>query len=244
MAFISFTKTRGSLTIHIKIPLLHKYSGGGVAVFQERNGELCVLLGRRLHSPFAKRWTFPGGGQEFAENLFQTGIREFREETGCQLLGRFISRMGYLKIKKPLFKWQTTLIDTKQEINPVQNVWTKNYGGEFSEMLWVPVSSLKKYRLHPFVMKAVNAYFKKGVMKKYTPKKSSKKAFKTYKSPKSSYGNKNQSWVKAPEFASKPKAYPVRRVENDYTMRLVKVDKDGTKYFEPVYKHVVAQSGK
>lgn len=111
-------------------------------------------------------------------------------------------------------------------------------------MLWVPVSSLKKYRLHPFVMKAVNAYFKKGVMKKYTPKKSSKKAFKTYKSSKSSYGNKNQSWVKAPEFASKPKTYPVRRVENDYTMRLVKIDKDGTKYFEPVYKHVVAQSGK
>ena len=244
MAFISFTKTRGSLTIHVKIPLIHRYSGGGVALFQERNGEICVLLGRRLNAPFARRWTFPGGGQEFTETLFQTGIREFREETGCQLLGRFISRMGYLKIKKPLFKWQTTLIDTKQEINPVQNAWTKNYGGEFSEMLWVPISSLGKYRLHPFVKKAVKAYLKKGVMKKYTPKKSSKKAFREYESPKSSYGNKNQSWVKSPEFVSSPKTYTARRVETDYTMRLVKVDKDGTKYFEPIYKNVVAKSGR
>ena len=243
MAFISFTKTRGSLTIHIKIPLIHKYSGGGVALFQERNGEICVLLGRRINAPFARRWTFPGGGQEFTETLFQTGLREFREETGCQLLGRYISRIGYLHIKKPLFRWQTTLVESTQEINPVQNVWTKNYGGEFSEMLWVPISSLGKYRLHPFVKKAIKAYLKKGVMKKYTPKKNSKKTYKSYTSQKSSY-SKNKSWVQAPEFASKPRTYLTRRVENDYSMRLVKVDKDGTKYFEPIYKNVVAKSGR
>ena len=80
-------------------------------------------------------------------------------------------------------------------------------------------------------------------MKKYTLKENSKKTYKTYTNKKSSY-SKNKSWVQAPEFASKPKTYSVRRVENDYSMRLVKVDKDGTKYFEPVYKHVVAQSGK
>lgn len=239
MAFISFTKTRGSLTLHVKIPLIRKCSGGGVALFQERNGEVCVLLGRRINAPFARRWTFPGGGQELKENLFQTGLREFREETGCQLLGRFISRIGYLQIKKPLFKWQTTLVESTQKVNPVKNVWTKNYGGEFSEMLWVPISSLGKYRLHPFVKKAVNAYLKKGVMKKYTPKKNSKKA---YTSKKSSY-SKNKSWIKYPEFDSKPRTYSARKVENDYSMRLVKVDKDGTKYFEPIYQNVVAKSG-
>lgn len=240
MAFISFTKTRGSLTIHVKIPLIHRYSGGGVAVFQERNGELCVLLGRRLHSPFAKRWTFPGGGQEFKETLFQTGMREFREETGCQLLGRYISRIGYLHIEKPLFKWQTTLVESTQEVNPVKNVRTKNYGGEFSEMLWVPISSLGKYRLHPFVKEAVNTYLKKGVMKKYTPKKNSKKIYTPYTSKNSSY---SKNWVQFPEFDSKPRTYPTRKVEN-YSMRLVKVDKDGTKYFEPIYRNVVAKSGR
>ena len=80
-------------------------------------------------------------------------------------------------------------------------------------------------------------------MKKYTPKKNSKKAYKSYTSKKSSY-SKNKSWVQAPEFASKPKTYTTRRVENDYTMRLVRVDKDGTKYFEPIYKNVVAKSGR
>lgn len=80
-------------------------------------------------------------------------------------------------------------------------------------------------------------------MKKYTPKKNSKKTHKSYTNKKSSY-SKNKSWVQAPEFAPKPRTYPTRRVENDYSMRLVKMDKDGTKYFEPIYKNVVAKSGR
>ena len=80
-------------------------------------------------------------------------------------------------------------------------------------------------------------------MKKYTPKPPKKAPAKRAKAYSKS---SSRSWVSTPEFAGMPKALPMnhRRVENDYTMRLVKVDKDGTKYFEPVYKNVVAHSGR
>lgn len=247
MAFISLTKTRGSLILQIKIPLLHKYAGGGVALFQEINSETCVLLGKRINAPFARRWTFPGGGQEFKETLFQTALREFKEETGCTIQGRFISRLGNLKIKRPLYRWQTVLIETKQQINPVKSAWTKTYGGEFSEMLWVPLKDLNKFRLHPFVKKAIKAYLKDGVMKKYTPKPS-KKPRSTQKTFQKSFSYRRptykNNWVDLPEFAGTPKPARTRRVEEDYSLRLVKVDKDGTKYFEPVYKNVAVKSGR
>lgn len=241
MAFISVSKTRNTLTLQVKIPLLHKYEGAGVALFQEINGKVCVLLGKRVNAPFAEKWTFPGGGRERNEALFSTATREFREETGCTLLGRFIKRMGYLDIKRPLYQWKTVLIETSQPIAPVKSKWTKLYGGEFYDMRWVPLEDLDDFNLHPFVMKAINAYMKKGVMKKYTPKvkKTSKKTTK-----KSSYYT-DRGTVKAPEFkCTTKKAITTRRVENDCSMRLTRVDKDGTRYFEPVYSNYVAQASR
>lgn len=210
-----------SLVLQVKIPLPYRYRGAGVAVFKEVDGETCVLLGRRKYAPFAKRWTFPGGGQEQNESFLSTSLREFREETGCEIRGRYIKRLGYFRVNKPLFKWQTTLIETEQDFYPVLRSW----GIEFSDLKWVGLSEIKKYALHPFVKKAIKAYLDGKCMKKYTPKKTRR-------------SNKNS------RLGYKVPARTTHRVEDDYNFELVRVDKDGTRYYKPVYPGLVVKSGK
>ncbi|QLE70824.1 NUDIX domain-containing protein [Streptomyces rectiverticillatus] len=43
-----------------------------------------VLLARHVPSVGESNWTLPGGGVEHAEDPFDTVIREFAEETGCE----------------------------------------------------------------------------------------------------------------------------------------------------------------
>jgi ADP-ribose pyrophosphatase len=54
-----------------------------------------VLLVQRANPPDAGKWGFPGGVQDLGETVFQTAMRELREETGYEAirwlpLGRFV----------------------------------------------------------------------------------------------------------------------------------------------------------
>ena len=57
--------------------------GVGVAVAVRRGGEILII--RRGKDPGYGVWSLPGGSQEFGERLFETAVREVREETGIQI---------------------------------------------------------------------------------------------------------------------------------------------------------------
>ena len=131
-----------------------RYSGGGIALFKKIDGKTFVLLGKRKYKPFPGCWTFPGGGAEHGETLLQAGLREFREETGVRLDEASMTECGSFKIDVFWFRWQTTMIETTQNITPTPC-------HEFTEMQWIAVSEIKNYRLHPFVKTVVRRYERK-----------------------------------------------------------------------------------
>lgn len=53
-----------------------------LAVFS-RDGYL--LLIKRKFEPFKGKWAFPGGFMDPGENLYQTAVRELKEETGIEV---------------------------------------------------------------------------------------------------------------------------------------------------------------
>lgn len=227
MSLVSVSKTRRAVTLQVKIPIPHTYKGGGVALFKEVNGKKCILLGCRVNRPFAGSWTIPGGGQEYKETLSQAAVREFKEETGCGLRGRYVTRIGHFKIKRFFFNWETVLLETTQIINFYRDPKSKLFGGEFTDLKWIPLENLSEYRLHPYVKEAVQAYLTEGFMKPYIPKKK-KAQQKTQKSP----SKKDLS------------SLPTPKINRDsYELKLYKVGRDGTKYYKPVYKNVYAQCG-
>lgn len=65
---------------------MRKYKGAGIALFQEQDNEYAILLGKRIINPDKGKWSIPGGRFEQTDNsLFETAIRELREETGINL---------------------------------------------------------------------------------------------------------------------------------------------------------------
>jgi 8-oxo-dGTP pyrophosphatase MutT (NUDIX family) len=226
-------KVRGNkIHINLTIPLPHKYRGGGVAVFRINDGHPEVLLGLRANNPGRGLWTFPGGGAEGQENLSTAAIREFYEETGVRLYGRYITRTGLFQIKMPFFEWSTLIIESTQNINFhkrfASKMKTDNYGtcwkhchdGEFLFLRWVPLSELGNLKLHRWVKDAID-FYTSGKMKPYTAKPSKG-------------GIKSLSSLRKAN-----RAKTVQRISGESLlfdmaeMVLTKVDRDGTKYFKP-----------
>jgi 8-oxo-dGTP pyrophosphatase MutT (NUDIX family) len=198
--------------------LPHKYRGGGVAVFRLNKGQPDVLLGLRANNPGKGLWTFPGGGAEGRERLSTAAVREFREETGVQLYGRYITKTGLFSIKNIFFEWNTLIIES------TQNIAIKNSkGGEFLSLRWVPVSGLANYKLYRWVKNVVDFYLG-GKMKAYTAKP-----------PKNEKG-----------ILSKPRqvnrAKTIQRESGESLlldmaeMVLTRIGRDGTKYYQPNYQ--------
>ena len=50
-------------------------------LFAFQNDELTVLLIRRTHDPFARKWALPGGFVGEEEDLYDAALRELKEET-------------------------------------------------------------------------------------------------------------------------------------------------------------------
>jgi 8-oxo-dGTP pyrophosphatase MutT (NUDIX family) len=223
------------IDLRLTIPLPQKYRGGGVAVFRINNGQPEVLLGLRAFNPGRGLWTFPGGGAEGREKLSAAAIREFREETGVQLYGRYITRTGIFHIKKFFFEWNTLIIESTQNIDLDKRLkphwekdnngtlWEHTYGGEFLSLKWFPLSELKNLKLHRWVSEVVD-FYTSDKMRPYKarPPKNELKLLSEPKKP---------NRVKT-----------VRRETGESLlfdmaeMVLTKVDPDGTKYFQPVYQ--------
>jgi ADP-ribose pyrophosphatase YjhB (NUDIX family) len=217
--------------------LPYKYRGGGVAVFRISGGHPEILLGLRANNPGRGQWTFPGGGAEGCERLSTAAVREFREETGVQLYGRYITRTGLFQIRNPFFEWNTLIIESTQNIDIGKKVnleVEKNkdgtyrgyypgqrhgYDGEFLLMRWIPVSEARSLKLHRWVKNVLDFYM---------------------------------SGKTSPYKAEPPKVLPsavkvnrsktVQRVSGESLLFdmaetvLTTVSRDGTKYFQPKYQ--------
>jgi 8-oxo-dGTP pyrophosphatase MutT (NUDIX family) len=199
-----------------------------VAIFRIKNGLPEVLLGLRANNPGRGQWTFPGGGAEGCERLSTAAVREFREETGVQLYGRYITKTGLFNINNFFFEWNTLIIESTQDISPDR--FNKNFfreqgliGGEFVSLRWIPIVEIGDYKLHRWVKEVINFYLS-GKMKPYEakpPKKEVKTVTKTNRVN---------------------RAKSVRRESGESLlfdmaeMVLTKVSRDGTKYFQPKYQ--------
>jgi 8-oxo-dGTP pyrophosphatase MutT (NUDIX family) len=223
------------LHINLTIPLPRKYRGGGVAVFRSNGGKPEVLLGLRANNPGRGLWTFPGGGAEGTEKLTTAAVREFREETGVQLYGRYITRTGLFQINTFFFEWNTLIIESNQEIDPCKRfksykekakdgtVQDYFYGGEFISLRWVPLSEIENYKLHRWVLDVVN-YYKSDKMKPYVAKPP-KDDIKLLPAPKKANGAKTTR-----------RGSGENMLFDMAEMVLTKVDRDGTRYFQPAYQ--------
>jgi 8-oxo-dGTP pyrophosphatase MutT (NUDIX family) len=185
-------------------------------------------LGLRANNPGRGLWTFPGGGAEGQEKLSTAAVREFREETGVQLYGRYITKTGLFNIKNILFEWNTLIIESTQTILPkypkkeIKKEWGL-IGGEFIALHWVPVSEIGDYKLHHWVKEVVQFYLS-GKMKPYTAKPP-KEGAKALPKPK----KKNRA-------RSVPRESGESLLFDMAEMVLTKVGRDGTKYFQPKYQ--------
>jgi predicted NUDIX family NTP pyrophosphohydrolase len=112
----------------------------GLLMYSINNGELKVFL---VHpgGPFFKNkddgyWGIPKGLPEGGEALFNTAIREFREETGINPMGDFLP-LGSVKQKngKTVHAWAFRVEDNK----PV-----KIQSNTF-ELEWPPHSGIKQH---------------------------------------------------------------------------------------------------
>jgi 8-oxo-dGTP pyrophosphatase MutT (NUDIX family) len=196
-----------------------------VAVFRINNGLPEVLLGLRANNPGKGLWTFPGGEAEGCERLSAAAVREFREETGVQLYGRYITKTGLFNINNFFFEWNTLIIESTQNISP-NKTFQKEYGligGEFISLRWIPLAEIDDYKLHRWVKNVVSFYLS-GKMKPYKAKP-----------PKEGI-----KYLLKPKQANRAKS--VQRESGESLlfdmeeMVLTKVSRDGTKYFQPKYQ--------
>jgi 8-oxo-dGTP pyrophosphatase MutT (NUDIX family) len=198
-----------------------------VAVFRIKNDQPEVLLGLRANNPGRGLWSFPGGGAEGREKLSTAAFREFREETGVQLYGRYITKTGLFNIKNAFFEWSTLIIETTQNISisyPNNNSGDRGLiGGEFIFLRWIPLSEVANYKLHRWVMNVADFYLS-GKMKPYVAM-----------SPKT--GRKALMLPKQTNRAGSVRRESGESLLFDMAeMVLTKVGRDGTKYFQPGYQ--------
>ena len=132
------------------------YKGAGVALFKKMNGEYQLLLGKRKYRPQAGKWSIPGGGYEsYDKTLLNTALRETQEEIGVDVLKAAI-------IKEPVeyrcnlifFVWATYMYEVDSDF-PVPKRFH-----EFSEMKFIPLQELGKYKLAWGVKKEIKKFLK------------------------------------------------------------------------------------
>ena len=139
------------------------YKGAGVALFRKVNGEYQILLGKRKYKPQAGKWSIPGGGYEsYDTTLFNTALRETQEEIGVDVLKAAINKEPVVfQCNLIFFIWETYMYEVVSDF-PIPKRFH-----EFSEMRFIPLQELGKYKLAWGVKQEINTFLKMSVQSKY-----------------------------------------------------------------------------
>ena len=139
------------------------YKGAGVALFKKMNGEYQILLGKRKYKPQAGKWSIPGGGYEsYDTTLFNTALRETQEEIGVDVLKAAINKKPVVfRCNLIFFRWETYMYEVVSDF-PIPKRFH-----EFSEMRFIPLQELGKYKLAWGVKQEINTFLKMSVQSKY-----------------------------------------------------------------------------
>ena len=142
---------------------MKKYKGAGIALFQKQNNDYAILLGKRIIKPNKGKWSIPGGGFEQTDNsLFETAIRELREETGIDL-SSIENDAVICSFHYPFFEWKTFMFEVDSDFHVPER-----YCYEFSEMRFISLKEIHQYELAFGVKKEINHFKKKKLKKQST----------------------------------------------------------------------------
>lgn len=116
------------------------YKGAGIGLV--RDGR--ILIGIRSKKPFIGKWSVPGGGMEKGETYLETAMREFCEETSCDLSPMQRSYLGaWTLCLPPFFHWTTFFFktdDPEPSISP----------SEFTRLEWISLDEVNSLPCRPF----------------------------------------------------------------------------------------------
>ena len=116
------------------------YKGAGVGLV--RKGR--ILIGMRSKKPFIGKWSVPCGGLEKGETYLEDAMREFYEETGCDLKAMQRSFLGsWTLCLPPFFHWTTFFFKT--DISEI-----KLSPSEFTCLEWISLDEVKSLPCRPF----------------------------------------------------------------------------------------------
>ena len=134
---------------------MRKYKGAGIALFQKQDNDYAILLEKRTIKPNKGKWSIPGGGFEKTDNsLFETAIRELREETGINLTNNEKDAV-VCSFHYPFFEWKTFMYEVDSYFL-APNI----LGYEFSEIRFIPLKEIQKYKLAFGVRKEIRRFLK------------------------------------------------------------------------------------
>lgn len=102
-----------------------------------------MLLARRGRGPYTGCWSLPGGKVEPLEPVQQALVREFREETGLQVVA--ISPAGIAEAIDPNGAWHYVILSYIVEITG----GTPTPGDDASEVRWFDRTELPGLELTP-----------------------------------------------------------------------------------------------
>ena len=136
---------------------MRKYKGAGIALFQKQDNDYTILLGKRTIKPNKGKWSIPGGGFEKTDNsLFETAIRELREETGINLSSTTKKDPVICGFHYPFFKWITFMFEVDANFHVPER-----FCYEFSEMRFISLKEIHQYELAFGVKKEIKRFLKK-----------------------------------------------------------------------------------
>jgi 8-oxo-dGTP pyrophosphatase MutT (NUDIX family) len=155
--------------------IISNYQGASLLIMtRDKEGQLHVLLGKRLNRPGKNQWSFPGGQRDGKkcfgpfgfkyfqykpETLAQTAIRETDEELirwrNAPNLPQPAELSLVWSLKSPVFTWSTFLwlVD-----NPELKLPTNSKNPEFAKLAWFTAEKLPEplhFGAKPAVRKAL-----------------------------------------------------------------------------------------